>query len=101
MLVKKGYQSLKKTSNGSVIDLISDFANPTIKFEIAGTIRDKLLDLFFKNEISECFLIYTKFKSAISQTVNSQILLPVSNDTSSLEERINLIYDYEPTRTKF
>ena len=96
-MVKKGYQSLKKTSNGSVIDLISDFANPTIKFEIAGTIRDKLLDLFFKNEISECFLIYTKFKSAISQTVNSQILLPVSNDISSSEERSNLIYDYEPS----
>ena len=94
---KKGYQTLKKTSNGSVIDLISDFANPTIKFEIAGTIRDKLLDLFFKNEINECFLIYTKFKSAISQTVNSQILLPVSNDISSSEERSNLIYDYEPS----
>ncbi len=95
---KKGFQSLKKTSEGSVVDLVSDFANPTIKFEIAGNIRDKLLDLFFKNEISECFLIYTKFKSAISQTVNSQILLPVSNDTlNSEEKRSNLIYDYEPS----
>ena len=95
---KKGFQSLKKTSEGSVVDLVSDFANPTIKFEIAGNIRDKLLDLFFKNEISECFLIYTKFKSAISQTVNSQILLPVSNDSlNSEEKRSNLIYDYEPS----
>ena len=43
------------------------------------------------------FSFYTKFKSAISQTVNSQILLPVSNDISSSKERSNLIYDYEPS----
>ena len=95
---KKAYQSLKRTEDSIIIDTLSDFANPSIKFEIASSIRDKLLELFFKKEIGECYLIYTKFKSAISQSVEIQKLLPVQNETTP--ENINskvISYDYEPS----
>ena len=95
---KKAYQSLKRTESSLIIDTLSDFANPSIKFEIASSIRDKLLELFFKKEIGECYLIYTKFKSAISQSVEIQKLLPVQNETTP--ENINskvISYDYEPS----
>ena len=96
---KKAYQALKRVYFQSTLENISDFANPTIKFEIASSVRDQVLELFDREEISECYLIYTKFQSAISQTVEAQKLLPVENESdidSSDNEKTNTSYDFEP-----
>jgi len=93
---KKAYFSLKRYYENSVIDFFSDFANPSIKFDLASSIRDKILELFLNNEIDECHLIYTRFKSAISQTVSSQQLLPLENKEKTDDEEKLLSYDFEP-----
>ena len=93
---KKAYQALRRHYKDLTIDLISDFANPRIEFEVASSIRDSVLKLFFNNEISECYLIYTKFKSAISQHVESQKLLPVEKDNKSENQTKSIMYDFEP-----
>ena len=93
---KKAYQSLKRLYNNLTIDLVSDFANPRIEFNIASSIRDQVLKLFFDNEISECYLIYTKFRSAISQNVESQKLLPVEKDDQLENQENTIMYDFEP-----
>ena len=46
LLVKKAFQSLRRFYEQSIIDNISDFANPRIEFSIASSIRDKILELF-------------------------------------------------------
>ncbi len=93
---KKAYNSLKKKFENSIVDFKSDFANPSIDFELSMEIRDKVLSLFQSNEISECQIIYTKFKSAISQTVSSVKLLPVEKQ-QNIENRDNkILYEYEP-----
>ena len=84
----------------STLEKISDFANPTIKFEIASSVRDKILSLYENNEISECYLIYTKFKSAISQNVEALKLLPVEVERNEKNEENNensISYDFEPS----
>jgi F-type H+-transporting ATPase subunit gamma len=93
---KKAYQSLRRIYKDFIIDLVSDFANPRIEFEVASSIRDQILKLFFDNEISECYLIYTKFKSAISQNVESQKLLPVEKDSQAENLTEPIMYDFEP-----
>ena len=93
---KKAYQSLRRLYNDLTIDLVSDFANPIIEFDIASSIRDQVLKLFFDNEISECYLIYTKFTSAISQNVESQKLLPVEKDDQLENNENKIMYDFEP-----
>ena len=93
---KKAYQSLRRLYNDLTIDLVSDFANPRIEFDIASSIRDQVLKLFFDNEISECYLIYTKFTSAISQNVESQKLLPVEKDDQLENHENKIMYDFEP-----
>ena len=93
---KKAYQSLRRLYKDLTIDLVSDFANPRIEFDIASSIRDQVLKLFFDNEISECYLIYTKFKSAISQNVESQKLLPVEKDYQPDSPTKTIMYDFEP-----
>ncbi len=93
---KKAYQSLRRLHQNLTIDLVSDFANPRIEFEIASSIRDQVLKLFFDEEISECYLIYTKFKSAISQNVESQKLLPVEKVDQPENDSKTIMYDFEP-----
>ena len=93
---KKAYLPFKREFEKYTRDFVSDYANPSIKFELSSSLRDKIIDHFLKKEIHECHLIYTKFKSAISQTVEALQLLPVGieNEEESTEQKIN--YDFEP-----
>ena len=93
---KKAYQSLRRIYKDLIIDLVSDFVNPRIEFEVARSIRDQVLKLFFDNEISECYLIYTKFNSAISQNVESQKLLPIEKGDQPENLTEAVMYDFEP-----
>ena len=97
---KKAYQALKRLYSESTIENIADFANPSIKFEIASSVRDTILNLYEKDEITECYLIYTKFKSAISQNVEALKLLPVEVDENNTDLEKNedpISYDFEPS----
>ena len=90
---KKAYQTLKRKYESSIIKFFTDIANPSIKFELSSSVRDLVLELFLSNKIDECHLIYTEFKSAISQTVKSHKLLPIEN---SGETKNTKTYEFEP-----
>ena len=94
---KKAYQSLQRFCGESILDFFSDIANPSIKFELASSIRDKILELFLNDSMDECHLIYTEFKSAISQTVQSLKLLPLNALETNDNNNSNKSYDFEPS----
>tara|TARA_B100000212_G_scaffold268950_1_gene208338 strand:- start:1048 stop:1923 length:876 start_codon:yes stop_codon:yes gene_type:complete len=94
---KKAYQSLQRYCGEYILEFFSDIANPTIKFDLAKSIRDKVLELFLKNSMDECHLIYTEFRSAISQTVQSLQLLPLNASDTNIENNSNRSYDFEPS----
>jgi F-type H+-transporting ATPase subunit gamma len=91
---KKAYQTLKRKYESSIVKFFTDIANPSIKFELSSSVRDLVLELFLSNKIDECHLIYTEFKSAITQNVKSHKLLPVENSTESETSRT---YEFEPS----
>ena len=94
---KKAYQSLQRFCGESILEYFSDIANPSIKFELASSIRDKILELFLNDSMDECHLIYTEFKSAISQTVQSLKLLPLNALETKDNNNSNKSYDFEPS----
>ena len=94
---KKAYQSLQRFCGESILDFFSDIANPSIKFKLASSIRDKILELFLNDSMDECHLIYTEFKSAISQTVQSLKLLPLNALETNDKNSSNNPYDFEPS----
>ena len=91
---KKAYQTLKRKYEASIVKFFTDIANPSIKFELSSSVRDLVLELFLSNKIDECHLIYTEFRSAISQTVKSHKLLPIE---SSGETKNTKTYEFEPS----
>ena len=94
---KKAHQSLQRFCGESILEFFSDIANPSIKFELASSIRDKILELFHNDSMDECHLIYTEFKSAISQTVQSLKLLPLNALETKDNNSSNKSYDFEPS----
>ncbi len=93
---KKAYFSLKRMCADSILENFTDIANPSIEFELAGEIRDKILKLFLSNTIDECHLVYTKFQSAISQNVESIQLLPLKEQLVEGNSSQSNSYDFEP-----
>jgi F-type H+-transporting ATPase subunit gamma len=91
---KKAYQTLKRKYETSIVKFFTDIANPSIKFELSSSVRDLVLELFLSNKIDECHLIYTEFKSAITQNVKSHKLLPIENSSESETPRT---YEFEPS----
>ena len=70
-------------------------------YESALQVSKKLQELFFDGKFDKCIIVFNKFKSAISQEVTQQQLIPLDVSNSSNEENtddsaVKAIYDYEP-----
>lgn len=92
---KKAGNAMKKEFKNDTLDIFSEVANPTIDFKLVQKIRDKLIQYFNENYFDRCFLIYTKFKSAISQEVVKTQIIPLKNESDSSDEKRS--YDFEPS----
>ncbi|HVY49505.1 MAG TPA: ATP synthase F1 subunit gamma [Minicystis sp.] len=71
--------------------------------EAAQDIGQKLLEPFYKREVDSVYLVYNEFKSAMSQNVVVERLLPVPPAARELDEdesglRPTMEYGFEPTR---
>lgn len=92
---KKAGNAMKREFKNDTLDIFSEVANPTIDFNLVQKIRDKLIQYFNENYFDRCFLIYTKFKSAISQEVVKTQIIPLKNESDSSDEKRS--YDFEPS----
>ena len=64
----------------------------TITPEQAAEIASFLIERFLSGEADEVILVYSEFKSALTQTPCDELLLPVSPEESDL----SLVYEMEP-----
>ena len=92
---KKAGNAMKKEFKNDTLDIFSEVANPTIDFKLVQKIRDKLIQYFNENYFDRCFLIYTKFKSAISQEVVKTQIIPLKKESNNSIEKLS--YDFEPS----
>ena len=100
----------KKVEIFSTVSMKDQIVESFIDLNIANTgydsalqISNKLQDLYFDGKFDKCILVFNKFKSAISQEVTQQQLIPLDVLESSKENKdkeddntTNAIYDYEP-----
>lgn len=60
-----------------------------ISFNLASHVADRLLKQYLAGDYDEIRLIYNEFKSAISQIVTAETLIPISTEASSFTEEKN------------
>jgi len=99
---KKSRDFFNRVMKENIVDSFVDNNVSTSGYESALKISNKIQELFFEGSFDKCILVYNKFKSAISQEVTQQQLIPLdvsSNkdaDTDKEEVSDNAIYTYEP-----
>ncbi len=97
---KKSRDFFNRVMKDQIIESFVDLNVSSTGYESALNISNKLQELYFDGKFDKCILVFNKFKSAISQEVTQQQLIPLDFSNSEKEEEkeisSNAIYDYEP-----
>ena len=97
---KKSRDFFNRVMKDQIIESFVDLNVSSTGYESALNISNKLQELYFDGKFDKCILVFNKFKSAISQEVTQQQLIPLDVSNSENEEEkensSNAIYDYEP-----
>ena len=99
---RKGRDQLRRDYGSSIIDTIEDVARPRLSFAGAEAIAKRIERMFEAGEFDVCTIYYARFKSAISQIVSSQQLIPFASSGQEEAEAAAggpatlAVYEYEP-----
>lgn len=94
---KKGYDSLRREFSDKIIERIELRDVKRVGFENADNIAKKIIARFNAGEFDVCTLIYSEFKSVISQVPTGLQLIPAAAPAVEAEQSATTaIYEYEP-----
>ena len=98
---KKSRDFFDRVMKNQIAESFVDLNISNSGYESALKVSNKLQELYFDSKFDKCIIVFNKFKSAISQEVTQQQLIPLDVSDSSEEENAETtaakaIYDYEP-----
>ena len=100
---RKGRDQLRRDYGDAIIDTIEDVARPRLTFANAEAIAKRIEQMFEDGEFDVCTIYYARFKSAISQIVSSQQLIPFASSGGQEDTQgaaggpaTLAVYEYEP-----
>ena len=98
---KKSRDFFNRVMKDQIVESFVDLNISNSGYESALKVSNKLQELYFDSKFDKCIIVFNKFKSAISQEVTQQQLIPLDVSESSEEENADTtaakaIYDYEP-----
>ena len=94
---KKGYDSLRREFASNIIERIELRDVKRVGFENADGIAKKIIARFNAGEFDVCTLVYSEFKSVISQIPTGLQLIPAAAPAVEVEQSATTaIYEYEP-----
>jgi|CXWL01.1.fsa_nt_gi F-type H+-transporting ATPase subunit gamma len=99
---RKGYEQLNHEF-GSLIIGKSELNKKKLAYSDAEVISSELITRFEAGEFDVAHIVYNKFKSAISQIVTFQQVIPLEIKEPTQNESIstqNSTYEYEPSETE-
>jgi F-type H+-transporting ATPase subunit gamma len=91
---RKGRDQLRRDFGNLIVDTIEDVAKPTVTFDKAAAIGERLTQMFQADEFDVCTIIFARFKSAISQIVTPQ--QPERQEAEAAAGGASATYEYEP-----
>ncbi len=101
MLVgRKGRDQLKRDFGKLFIDSFDNIGRKGVTFAEANAIANRITGLFEEGQFDVCTIIYNRFKSAISQEVTRQQLVPFpvpAVGATEAEGGAKALYEYEPS----
>jgi F-type H+-transporting ATPase subunit gamma len=102
---RKGRDSLRRDHRKLITESRIDVGRPKLTFESAREIADQVLALFEAGEFDVCTIVFNRFRSAMTQIVTRQQLIPFAPPAPK-EKEANVatasgaIYEFEPEETE-
>ncbi len=98
---KKSRDFFNRIMKDKIIESFADLGSAGAGYDVALKISKNLQNLYFEDKFDKCIIVYNKFKSAISQEVTHQQLIPLDikqKDEKTEDQKIqdSSIYTYEP-----
>ena len=94
---RKGRDQLRREFPSEIIGTIEDIGKPRLTFTAAEAVATKILAMFEHGEFDVCELVYNRFKSAMTQIVTIQQLIPFALPAANENDPAGAAYyEYEP-----
>jgi F-type H+-transporting ATPase subunit gamma len=100
---RKAREQLRRDFGDFIIGTIEDIAKPRLTFEGADGVARRVAQMFAAGEFDVCTIVYNRFKSAMTQIVTQQQLIPFALPAAEAGAETALagaIYEYEPDETE-
>ena len=95
---RKGRDSLRRDYGRLIHDSLTDIGRRRVSFEEARDITARILTLYEAGEFDVCTIVFNRFRSAITQIVTAQQLVPFAPPTGAAEETLGgAVYEFEPS----
>jgi F-type H+-transporting ATPase subunit gamma len=95
---RKGRDGLRRDYQRLIHDSLTDIGRRQVSFEEARDIAQRVLTMFEAGEFDACTIIFNRFRSAITQVVTAQQLIPFPQPEPDGTPTAagGAIYDFEP-----
>jgi F-type H+-transporting ATPase subunit gamma len=97
---RKGRDNLRRTHGDLIVQTYEDLGRRRLSFADADQVGAKILAMFDAGEFDVCSLVYNRFKSAISQIVTVQqvvpFAVPAGEQSPQAAEEARALYEFEP-----
>ncbi len=99
---RKGRDQLRRDFGSLIIGTIEEIAKPRLTYDAADRVAERIARMYEAGEFDVCTIIYNRFKSAMTQFVTTQQLIPFAPPAAGTAADTALagaIYEYEPDET--
>jgi F-type H+-transporting ATPase subunit gamma len=95
---RKGRDALRRDYGRFIIDSLTEVGRPRLQFSNAQAIAARVLQLFGAGEFDVATIVYNRFKSAMTQIVTKQQLVPFSvpETVERPDPAVQGVYEFEP-----
>jgi F-type H+-transporting ATPase subunit gamma len=91
---RKGRDSLRRDYRDLIVDSYTEFARKRVAFVEAAEVATRVTDMFNAGQFDVCTMVYARFKSALTQVVSRQQIVPFPMPDSTAAA---VPYEYEPS----
>ena len=94
---RKGRDAMRREYREHIVGEFTEFGRKTVSFSEALNVATKVVDMFNAGEFDVATMVYARFKSAMSQIVTRQQMIPFPVPQTSAPADTTMVYDYEPS----
>lgn len=96
---RKGREQLRRDFAGNIVETITDLGRPRLSFADAHKVTARVMEMFAAGEFDVASVIFNRFKSAMTQIVTRQQLIPPpapEAETAAPATMGGAVYEFEP-----